>query len=126
MNRRTFFRLVIYSTVFAAASVSYAQSDNLETVRANVPIRGLPHSLDGLTIGIMADFHAGSPGNEEVISKAVTLMQQYKPDIIALLGDYVDGSGSHDARKIGQGVYCISGIIPAQGTSRSIWCPWQP
>jgi len=75
-----------------------------------VPISGLPASLNGFSIGIMADFHAGAWGNEDVIIKAITSMRQLKPDIIVLLGDYVDGARSHDDQNIDNSIFLFQAL----------------
>ncbi|MEN8188665.1 MAG: metallophosphoesterase [Thermodesulfobacteriota bacterium] len=100
LSRRNALRLMVYSTIALTGFAAYAQSDNLEIIRQDVPIKGLPDSLDGFSIGVMADLHAGALGNEQVITKAVSSMQQLKPDLLTLLGDYVDGARSHNAQNI--------------------------
>lgn len=100
LSRRSLLRGMVYSTLALTGSIACAQSDNLEIVRADVPINGLPTSLDGFSIGVMSDFHAGSWGNENVISSAIASMQRLKPDLITLVGDFVDGLRSHDGQNI--------------------------
>lgn len=52
---------------------------------------GLPKKLDGLKIRVMADFHAGPCTRLEDIVYSVNLIRREKPDLIVLLGDYVEG-----------------------------------
>ncbi len=93
-------RTIVYSSIALTGSVAYAQSDNLEIIKADVKIKGLPDSLNGFSIGVMADFHAGAWGNEGVIADAISSMLRLKPDVITLLGDYADGAGSHNEHNI--------------------------
>lgn len=105
ISRRTLLRVAVYSTLGVTMSVGYAQSNNLEIIRQNVPIEGLPASLDGFSIGVMADFHAGAWGNRDIISHAVSAMRQLKPDVITLIGDYIDGIKSHRKDNIDNGMF---------------------
>lgn len=104
-SRRSLLRIAVYSSVALTGCIAYGQSDNLEIIQSDVPIKGLPPSFDGFSIGVMADFHAGAWGNREVISDAITAMQQLKPDVITLLGDYVDGVRSHDGQHINNAMF---------------------
>lgn len=105
VSRRVMLRGLVYSALTLTGSVAYAQSDNLEIVRLDVPVKGLPPVLDGFSIGVMTDFHAGGWGNETVCSHAIASMQQLNPDLIALLGDYIDGARSHNRQNIANGRY---------------------
>ncbi len=99
-SRRALLRTLIYSTIALSGSTAYATSDNLEILHTDVPIEGLPAALDGFTIGVMSDFHAGALGNNEVCLNAIQAMHELKPDMITLAGDFVDGANSHDAENI--------------------------
>jgi len=110
ISRRTLIRGAIYSTIALTGSVAYAQSDNLEILKIDVPIDNLPPSLDNFSIGVLADFHAGAWGNKKVIYDAISAMQHLKPDIITLLGDYVDGARSHDGHNIENGMYLFHAL----------------
>lgn len=62
----------------------------LEETRAEVAPRGWPKELDGLTVALISDIHAGSPYNGETRLKIlVDRVNAAKPDAIVLLGDYV-------------------------------------
>ncbi len=104
-SRRVFIRSAVYATIGLAGATAYAQSDNLEVIHADVAVDGLSSSLDGLTIGVMTDFHAGAWGNREVIARAIQSMNDLQPDVITLLGDYVDGARSHDGHNIDKGLF---------------------
>ena len=59
-TRRAWIRSVPYSGIALACGAGYVSSKRLETVYANVPLAGLPKRLNGITIGALADFHAGA------------------------------------------------------------------
>jgi uncharacterized protein len=64
-----------------------------------------PQALDGLRVGAMSDLHAGlghtNPGR---VREAVALLNAQRPDVICLLGDYLDstyfGKGKADPGEI--------------------------
>jgi len=91
LTRRAWIRTVIYSGFATVCGVGYISAKRLEVVRLDVPLAGLPKKLDGLKIGVMADFHAGPFTRLEDIVYSINLISKEKPDLIVLLGDYVEG-----------------------------------
>ncbi len=83
---------MVYGSALLAGGVGYKQSGCLQKLEINVPISGLDRRLNNFKIGIMSDFHDGSWGNSRLIGKAVGHLMALKPDVICLLGDYVDGA----------------------------------
>ena len=55
-----------------------------------VPVAGLPRAFDGLTIAQMSDLHAGSFFNERPMWEAVEMVNQLRPDVITITGDFVN------------------------------------
>jgi uncharacterized protein len=52
-----------------------------------------PTALDGLRAGLMADLHGGVPHmGTDGIARAVRRLNAARPDIVLLLGDYIDAS----------------------------------
>ena len=105
LTRRAWIRTIIYSGLGIAGGVGYISSKRLEVVYSDVPLAGLPKRLDGLKIGVMADFHAGAFTTREDILQAISIINNEKPDLIALLGDYVDGAYSHSPKNVEKGSY---------------------
>lgn len=83
--------------------MGYSCSKRLEVVRLDLSFRGLAKTLDGLKIGVMSDFHAGAFITKSDITRAVETMENEKPDLITLLGDYVDGAYSHSSKNVEKG-----------------------
>jgi predicted MPP superfamily phosphohydrolase len=64
-----------------------------------------PQALDGLRVGLMSDLHAGlGHTNPARVREAVALLNAQRPDLICLLGDYLDsthfGKGRADPGEI--------------------------
>src|SRR3954452_21640897 len=52
---------------------------------------GWPGSLAGLRMAVVADLHTGSPQvDEDRLDDIVALVNGQSPDLVALLGDYID------------------------------------
>jgi predicted MPP superfamily phosphohydrolase len=105
LTRRGWIRTTVYSGLTIIGGIGYVSSKRLERIHANVPLAGLPKTLDGLKIGVMADFHAGSFTTRQDILQAISILNEERPDLIALLGDYVDGSYSHSRKNVEKGSY---------------------
>ena len=51
-----------------------------------------PAALDGLRVGLLSDFHAGMPhAGLDAVSRAADALMAERPDLICLLGDFMDG-----------------------------------
>jgi predicted MPP superfamily phosphohydrolase len=61
--------------------------------RETLHLAGWPRELDGLRAGVMADLHGGVPHmGRAAIARAAARLGAESPDILLLLGDYVDAS----------------------------------
>ena len=50
-----------------------------------------PHAFDGLRIAVVSDLHAGGPHmNLDRVAHVADVVDGLRPDLVALLGDYVD------------------------------------
>jgi predicted MPP superfamily phosphohydrolase len=57
-----------------------------------VRLPGWPRSLDGLTVALIADLHAGAPQvDAAAVARLVARTNRRAPDLVTLLGDHVDG-----------------------------------
>jgi predicted MPP superfamily phosphohydrolase len=110
LTRRAWIRTIIYSGLVTAGGVGYVSSKRIEKVHSDVSVSGLPKQLDGLKIGVMADFHAGAFATKKDILKAITAINEERPDLIALLGDYIDGAYSHSRRNVEKGSYVFDAL----------------
>jgi hypothetical protein len=58
--------------------------------RIDVPLAGLPRQFDGITIAQLSDLHAGSLFSDQPMWDAVSIVNELKPDLIAVTGDFVN------------------------------------
>ena len=80
-------------TALAAAAGAYAlvEPARLKVRREEITSERWPEALDGLRIGVVSDLHAGAPHvDERKLARVVDRLNDEKPDLIALLGDYSD------------------------------------
>jgi uncharacterized protein len=111
LSRRTLLRSFIYTGIVSTIAASYATADQLEEIQDEIFIKGLPDHLDGFRIGVLSDFHAGAYLTQEEIFRAVETVNGFQPDIIALLGDYVDGkTESHNLRDLEESRFLFAAL----------------
>jgi len=102
ITRRRFLKLALGGAATAGLSaiggVGYTtlvEPRWLALERVDVPLPGLPASLDGFTIAQLADLHRGPEVTQEDIASAVELALRQEPDLVVLTGDYVTGSADY-------------------------------
>jgi predicted MPP superfamily phosphohydrolase len=124
VSRRSFLKWMLGSGAVGAVSllsggvyITKIEPRWIETVRVDVPIRGLPASLQDFTIAQLSDFHVGPHVKAEDVHRAVEIANKLAPDLVVLTGDYVSESAQHSAAcarelaalKAEHGVYAILG-----------------
>lgn len=60
----------------------------------DIPIAGLPRALDGLRIAQISDLHAGSFFSDRPMWESVSMINELKPDLVAITGDFVNNDVS--------------------------------
>src|SRR4051794_13267841 len=65
------------------------RSDRVRDI--DLALAGWPPALDGLRVALLSDLHAGAPHvREPRIERLVATVDARRPDLVLLLGDYVD------------------------------------
>src|SRR6266849_244458 len=107
LTRRKFFRrfLIGASAVAAigAADGLFLEPRNLVAEHVNVRLSRLPEAFHGFRIAQISDVHFGPYMGKADLERAVQLAQSFRPDLLALTGDFVShpffgGNGPRGAR----------------------------
>lgn len=116
-RRRLLLRGVVAGTgAVAAMPAAYAtmiEPWSLTTARYRIPIQGLPRSLHGLRIAMLADMHMGPRVTREHIINAIRSAIDLKPDLFVLVGDYVH-------REIRQAIVVATTFEPMVATGKPV------
>jgi predicted MPP superfamily phosphohydrolase len=63
--------------------------------REQLVLPAWPAALDGLRVGLLSDLHAGVPhAGLDAVTRAAELVGDERPDLICLLGDFIDRSAT--------------------------------
>jgi predicted MPP superfamily phosphohydrolase len=93
VTRRDFLRSAAAISVGALAGVgAYGvayERRHIARIVQDVSVRGLPHALDGLRIGMITDVHHSAVVSADDVTRAVMLVKDAVPDIVVLGGDYI-------------------------------------
>ncbi|MBP9897449.1 MAG: metallophosphoesterase [Gemmatimonadales bacterium] len=74
------------------ASLGYAvgwEPEWLEVVTRDLPIRGLPASLEGKTLVQLSDLHMGPRVDDSYIADTFATVAALRPDIVVMTGDWI-------------------------------------
>ena len=86
--------LTALAATAAAAGAVYAgwiEPRRLVTVHRRLELPNWPAALSGLRVGVLSDLHAGAPhAGLAQIARAVDRLNDEAPDLMLLVGDYID------------------------------------
>ena len=89
-SRRKFIRLAASAGVAAlAADTLLLEPNRPRIVRKQIPLRRWPARLEGFTIALLSDFHYDPFFSAHPLRSAIGMVNQLRPDMIALTGDFV-------------------------------------
>lgn len=82
------------AAILALGTVGYglAAARPPRLVRREVTLDRLDPGLDGVTIAVLSDIHLGPINDRPFLSDVVATVNAQNPDIVAIVGDLVDGS----------------------------------
>jgi uncharacterized protein len=92
ITRRAFLRTGLAGGIGLAGAGVYGfayERHRITVTRTTVEVGALPAALDGLRIGILTDLHHSAFVPQQDIEDATRLLMAERPDLVALLGDYV-------------------------------------
>ncbi|MBF6301134.1 metallophosphoesterase [Nocardia amamiensis] len=100
LPRRVFVSRVVGGAAVAAAATTvglgaYGVLNGPSVKRVAVPLAKLPRSADGFRITVVSDVHLGPILGRSFAERVVRTVNDTQPDLIAVVGDLVDGSVEH-------------------------------
>lgn len=100
LPRRVFVSRVVSGAAVAAAAATvgigaYGVLDGPSVKRVAVPLAKLPRRADGFRIAVVSDVHLGPILGRGFAQRVVRSVNDSQPDLIAVVGDLVDGSVEH-------------------------------
>ncbi len=82
--------VAVSATPFAACAYGLLyERTEIETTHQRIMLRRLPKAFDGFRIAQLSDIHVGPFMPVDDIRKYVAMVNQLKPDLVALTGDFV-------------------------------------
>ena len=94
LERRGFLAVMTMTLGSAVIGISQAVRGP-QVFEVNIPVRNLPQELDGFKIAQITDLHVGPTIGRKYTQQVVEMVNRLQPDLIALTGDFVDGTVSH-------------------------------
>lgn len=92
-GRRRVLRLLAAGAAAAVADAFWIEPGLLWVNRQDIASRDLPPGLEGLRVGVLADFHFRPDHDGALLEKVVSRINAEDLDLLALAGDYVTSSG---------------------------------
>jgi predicted MPP superfamily phosphohydrolase len=90
VTRRNALRLIAGASAASLLDAAWIEPASLSITRRDLKSRSLPPALDGMRIGVLADFHFRPGQDDELIHKVVSQVRGENLDLIALAGDFAD------------------------------------
>lgn len=92
MDRRKFLKaigLTALGSVTAGVAYPFLEAKWCRVVRTTIAVRNLPKAFQGTTVALLADVHHGPFVPMAYVQYVVSMTNALKPDIVALVGDFV-------------------------------------
>ncbi len=117
LSRRRALRLLAGGTAAVFTDAFLIEPRLLWVNRHDIACPNLSSGLEGLRVGVLADFHFRPDKDEALIEKVVAQVNLENLDLLALVGDYVTHSGEVLAPllKILEGVKTRHGVFAVMG-----------
>ncbi|NRN68948.1 Metallophosphoesterase [Kibdelosporangium sp. 4NS15] len=116
-SRRVFIArsFAIAGGITAGGIVGYGATKALgapELSTVPVPIRRLDPSLNGFRIAVVSDIHLGPLAGRGHTERIVQMINQQRPDLVAIVGDLVDGT----VEKLGDAAAPLKDLVSKHGS----------
>ncbi|MEA2554315.1 MAG: uncharacterized protein QOJ65_2491 [Fimbriimonadaceae bacterium] len=133
ISRRRLLKVAACGAVAVALEAIVREPNRLKFERCEVAIKDLAPEFDGYRIALLSDVHYPHCISTAFIQRAIHLANAFKPDLIAMPGDFVDEKGSatvpslaglFDDARATDGVFGVLGNhdhwLDAEGTRREL------
>ena len=90
-TRRNALRLITAGAAASLIDARWIEPGRLSITRHDRVLKQLPPALDGLRLGLLADFHFRPDQDAELLNKVVAQVRREKLDLLALVGDFISG-----------------------------------
>ena len=90
MNRRNALRLLAASTTGVVFDGAWIEPARLSVTQQDVICKRLPSGMEGLRIGLLADFHFRPKEDDALLERVIQRVGQENLDLIALTGDFMN------------------------------------
>jgi predicted MPP superfamily phosphohydrolase len=92
--RRLFLGKALTAAPLAMAGYGiFIERSDLRLHEVELAVPGLPHDLDGVRIGQITDIHRGPFLSQRELERAVGLLNEAKPQVMAATGDFISEAG---------------------------------
>jgi predicted MPP superfamily phosphohydrolase len=90
MSRRTLLRVLAGGAAGAVVNAAWIEPARLTVTRRDLRCDDLPPELEGLRIGVLADFHYRPDDDADLLERVVEQVGRERLDLITLAGDFAD------------------------------------
>ena len=92
LKRRTLLTSCLGAMLSVGTGRAFLETYDLKLDVVHVAIRGIPTSFEGFKIAVMSDFHLYPFTRIDFLQLALDAASALKPDLVVLLGDFVDST----------------------------------
>jgi uncharacterized protein len=123
INRRNFIRLTAAAGAVALAGDSVLLEPNRpQIVRQQIVLQRWPERLNGFTIALLSDFHYDPHFSAHPLKAAIGMVNDLRPDLIALTGDFVSMPLlSGDDKKAASDAEPCADLLRQMQAPRGLW-----
>lgn len=128
LTRRNALRLITAGVAGSLLDAGWFEPGHLSITRQTVVSKKMPPALDGLRIGLLADFHFRPQQDAGLVDKVVDQVRRENLDLIVLAGDFMSGDPGVVApllEKLGKmrathGIFAVMGNHDGWAGQRSV------
>lgn len=93
-SRRHALKLLLGGGAGCLAHGFWIEPGRPQVTHDTIVLPSLPPALDGLRVGVMADFHFKPGADDALLDQAVETMRNERPDLVLLPGDFINDDPS--------------------------------